>query len=96
MMGSATVAPPGRGCAERFIYETENVALTDVEKIFRAVDARPPKDIEERARQLLTLAHGIETKSCAQRCSIRWRPRRRWAMTRQFRPTRRTCRRSPW
>ena len=28
-----------------------------MEKIFRAVDARPPKDIEERARQLLTLEH---------------------------------------
>ncbi len=49
---------PGEKLHERLFYETENVALTDVDKIFRAVDARPPQDIEERARHLLALAYG--------------------------------------
>jgi len=49
---------PGEKLHERLFYETENVALTDVDKIFRVVDARPPDDIEERARRLLALAYG--------------------------------------
>jgi FlaA1/EpsC-like NDP-sugar epimerase len=49
---------PGEKLHERLFYETENVALTDVDKIFRVVDARPPEDIEERARRLLALAYG--------------------------------------
>ena len=49
---------PGEKLHERLFYETENVALTDVDKIFRVVDARAPEDIEERARRLLALAYG--------------------------------------
>ncbi len=49
---------PGEKLHERLFYETENVALTDVDKIFRVVDVRSPDDIEERARRLLALAYG--------------------------------------
>ncbi len=49
---------PGEKLHERLFYETETVAVTDVDKIFRVVDAHPPADIEERARLLLALAYG--------------------------------------
>ena len=49
---------PGEKLHERLFYETENVALTDVDKIFRVVDVRSPDDIEARARRLLALAYG--------------------------------------
>jgi FlaA1/EpsC-like NDP-sugar epimerase len=49
---------PGEKLHERLFYETENVATTDVDKIFRVVDARPPDDIEARAGHLLALAYG--------------------------------------
>jgi FlaA1/EpsC-like NDP-sugar epimerase len=49
---------PGEKLHERLFYETENVAMTDVDKIFRVVDARPPEDIAERAGRLLALAYG--------------------------------------
>ena len=48
----------GEKLHERLFYETENVATTDVEKIYRVVDARPPADIEARAGHLLALAYG--------------------------------------
>jgi FlaA1/EpsC-like NDP-sugar epimerase len=49
---------PGEKLHERLFYETENVATTDVDKIYRVVDARPPGDIEARAGHLLALAYG--------------------------------------
>ncbi len=48
----------GEKLHERLFYETENVATTDVDKIYRVVDTRPPDDIEARARRLLELAYG--------------------------------------
>ena len=49
---------PGEKLHERLFYQTENVALTDVDKIFRVADALPPADIEDRARRLLAMAYG--------------------------------------
>jgi len=49
---------PGEKLHERLFYETESVALTDVDKIFRVVNAQPPADIEDRSRRLLALAYG--------------------------------------
>ena len=49
---------PGEKLHERLYYETEQVVQTDVDKIFRVMDSRPPEDIEERADRLLQLAYG--------------------------------------
>ena len=49
---------PGEKLHERLFYETEQVEHTDVDKIFRVMDSRPPEDIEERADRLLQLAFG--------------------------------------
>ena len=49
---------PGEKLHEKLFYDTEHVEDTDVEKIFRVMDSRPPDDIEERARRLLQLAYG--------------------------------------
>jgi FlaA1/EpsC-like NDP-sugar epimerase len=49
---------PGEKLHERLFYETENVQQTDVDKIFRVIDAQGPDDIDERAQRLLQLAFG--------------------------------------
>jgi FlaA1/EpsC-like NDP-sugar epimerase len=49
---------PGEKLHERLFYETENVEQTDVDKIFRVIDAQGPDDIDERAQRLLQLAFG--------------------------------------
>jgi Predicted nucleoside-diphosphate sugar epimerases len=49
---------PGEKLHERLFYETEKVEQTDVDKIFRVMDSRPPEDIEQRAHKLLQLAFG--------------------------------------
>ena len=49
---------PGEKLHEKLFYDTEHVDTTDVDKIFRVVESRPPVDIEERAQRLLQLAYG--------------------------------------
>ena len=49
---------PGEKLKEKLFYETETVEHTDVEKILRVVDARPPDDVRDRAHRLLALAFG--------------------------------------
>ncbi|MHB8458840.1 MAG: polysaccharide biosynthesis protein [Candidatus Limnocylindrales bacterium] len=49
---------PGEKLTEKLFYETETVQQTDVTKILRVLDAPPPADVRERARQLVSIAHG--------------------------------------
>ena len=49
---------PGEKLHERLFYDTENVAHTEVDQIFRVEDSPPPLDIGTRAQRLLRFAQG--------------------------------------
>ncbi len=48
----------GEKLNEKLFYDSETVEQTEVAKILRVVDGSPPKDVCDRARRLLAMAHG--------------------------------------
>ena len=88
----SSACDPARSSTRSCSTTTEQVEQTDVDKIFRVMDSRPPEDIEERADRLLQLAYGDRDEELRTASSPRSRPRCRHGSRRRTPWSVRPCR----